>query len=132
MTVHKIHENTKLPCDSCVDENEEHAISMITSAENFPVVSEMFKQLSDPTRMRIFIILYHAEICVLNLASVMNMSSPAVSHHLRMLKTSGLITCRRVGKQVLYTIADNDKANALHEAIEKMLNIYSDLHDNNN
>lgn len=104
---------------------------MITSAENFPVVSEMFKQLSDPTRMRIFIILCHTEICVLNLASVMNMSSPAVSHHLRMLKTSGLITSRRVGKQVLYTIADNDKANALHEAIEKMLNIYSDLHNNN-
>ena len=52
---------------------------------HFAAVSDIFKQLSDPNRVRIFWLLSHAEECVVNIAAMLEMSSPAVSHHLRSL-----------------------------------------------
>ena len=51
------------------------------------------------------------------------MTSPAVSHHLRQLKSSGLIVSRRVGKEVYYKAADTEQAQLLHEIIEKLVEI---------
>ena len=58
--------------------------------EEFQLLAEIFRQLSDGTRVRIFWILSHGEVCVANLSALMGMSSPAVSHHLRLLKEAGL------------------------------------------
>ena len=55
----------------------------ISDTENFQAVADVFKQLGDCTRLRIFWILCHCEECVLNIAALLNMSSPAVPHHLR-------------------------------------------------
>ena len=55
--------------------------------------------LSDPSRLRIFWLLCHCEECVMNISALVDMSSPAVSHHLRNLKASGLIVSRREGKE---------------------------------
>ncbi|MBQ9270223.1 MAG: winged helix-turn-helix transcriptional regulator, partial [Oscillospiraceae bacterium] len=60
----------------------------------FQIVSDIFNQLSDSNRTRIFWLLCHCEECVLNISSLMNMSSPAVSHHLKQLKANGLIVSR--------------------------------------
>lgn len=54
----------------------------------FEAVADVFKQLDDTTRLRIFWLLCHCEECVVNLSAMMRMSSPAVSHHLRPLKTA--------------------------------------------
>ena len=62
--------------------------------------------LSDAGRVRIFWLLCHCEECVVNLAAMVGMSSPAASHHLRQLKDSGLIISRRIGKEVYYRAAD--------------------------
>ena len=67
---------------------------------NFQVVADIFKQLGDTTRVRIFWLLCHHEECVINISAMMNMSSPAVSHHLRPLRNTGLIVSRREGKEV--------------------------------
>ena len=83
-------------------------------------VSEALKQLGDPTRLRIFWILCHLEECVTDIAAMMDMSSPAVSHHLRLLKASGLIVSRREGKEMYYRAADKDLAQELHHIIEKI------------
>ena len=48
------------------------------------------------------------------------MSSPALSHHLKMLKAEGLITARREGKEVYYRAADTPRAEALHQMIEQI------------
>lgn len=61
--------------------------------------------------------------CVINLSSIVGMSSPAVSHHLRQLKNSGLIVSRREGKEVYYRAADTEQAQLLHHMIEKMVEI---------
>ena len=69
----------------------------LKNIEHFTAVSEIFRQLSDPTRVRIFWLLSHQEECVINIAAMMEMSSPAVSHHLKSLTESGLLVSRRDG-----------------------------------
>ena len=93
------------------------------SVENFQTVADIFKQLGDGSRIRIFWLLCHCEECVINLSSMVGMSSPAVSHHLKQLKASGLIISRREGKEVYYRAADTEQADLLHHMIEKMVEI---------
>ena len=76
-----------------------------------------------PTRVRLFWLLCHCEECVLNLSVMMNMSSPALSHHLKLLKACGLIVSRREGKEVYYRAADNVQAAELHHVIEHVAEI---------
>ena len=82
--------------------NTEHILHVISQTDNFQTVAESFKILGDPTRIRIFWMLCHCEECVINISAMMDMSSPAVSHHLRQLKNAGLIVSRREGKEVYY------------------------------
>ncbi len=91
--------------------------------EEFQIVSDLFKQLCDGSRIRIFWLLCHCEECVMNLAALVGMSSPAVSHHLRQLKAGGLIVSRREGKEVYYRASDSEQAQLLHRMIEKMVEI---------
>ncbi|HIU37463.1 MAG TPA: helix-turn-helix transcriptional regulator [Candidatus Aphodousia faecigallinarum] len=99
------------------------AFSSLPQTTNFEQVANVFKQLSDPVRCRIFLLLCHSEECVINIAAFMNMSSPAVAHHLRLLKYSGLVQTRREGKEVFYRAADSDLAQELHYIIEKVMNL---------
>ena len=89
----------------------------------FQTVADVFKQLGDTTRIRIFWLLCHCEECVLNISAMLQMSSPAVSHHLRPLKNSGLIVCRRDGKEVYYRAADTEQSRLLHQMIEQVMEI---------
>ena len=95
----------------------------IPEESEFNTVSDVFKQLCDGSRIRIFWILCHYEECVINLAALVGMSSPAVSHHLRHLKSSGLIVSRREGKEVYYKAADTQQVDLLHHMIEDMVEI---------
>mgnify|MGYP002863684096 CR=1 FL=1 len=95
----------------------------VSGVQEFQTVSEIFAQLSDPTRIRIFWLLCHCEECVSNIAALLDMSSPAVSHHLRSLRTTGLIVSRREGKEVFYCASDSETARQLHLMIEKIMSI---------
>ncbi|MDY6283929.1 MAG: metalloregulator ArsR/SmtB family transcription factor [Hallerella sp.] len=86
-------------------------------------VAEAMKQLGDVSRLRIFWLLCHAEECVTNIAELVNMSSPAVSHHLRLLKNAGLISYKRVGKEMFYTASDTALVHQLHHTIESVAEI---------
>lgn len=86
-------------------------------------VADVFKQVSDGTRLRIFWLLCHCEECVSNIAAAMEMSDPAVSHHLKLLKKGGLISSRRDGKEIYYKQADSKQANLLHQACEDMFEL---------
>ena len=101
--------------------NTEHILHVISQTDNFQTVAESFKILGDPTRIRIFWMLCHCEECVINISAMMDMSSPAVSHHLRQLKNAGLIVSRREGKEVYYKAADTEQSRLLHIMIEQVL-----------
>lgn len=90
---------------------------------NFQTVADIFKQIGDTTRIRIFWLLCHCEECVINISAMLEMSSPAVSHHLRPLKNSGLIVSRREGKEVYYRAADTVESQLLHKMIEEVMEI---------
>jgi len=68
----------------------------------------IFKALSDETRLKLLKILEKGEICVCDLVSVLNVSQPKISFHLNVLKEAGLIKDRRQGKWVHYSINDSD------------------------
>lgn len=91
--------------------------------ESFTATADIFKLLSDSSRARIFWMLCHCEECVINISALMDMSSPAVSHHLRLLKDNGLIVSRREGKEVYYRAAETEQAEMLHQTIEKLATI---------
>lgn len=109
----------KLPHDHG-HHNEEKIRKHLPAEAEIAGVSEAMKQLGDPSRLRIFWLLCHCEECVLNIAAIVSMSSPAVSHHLRILKSSGLIVSRREGKEMYYKTADTELAQMLHHMIEKL------------
>ncbi|HHV94488.1 MAG TPA: winged helix-turn-helix transcriptional regulator [Firmicutes bacterium] len=81
-------------------------------------LSEIFKVLGDETRTKIIYLLSQAELCVCDLAEILEMSLPAVSHHLRLLKTMRLVKYRRDGRQVYYTLDDDHIVNLIREARE--------------
>ena len=101
----------------------ELALDHMPSVDDFQSVADIFKQLGDGSRIRIFWLLCHCEECVINLSSMVDMSSPAVSHHLKQLKAGGLIVSRRDGKEVYYRAADTQQAQLLHHMIEAMVKI---------
>lgn len=90
---------------------------------NFAEVSGTFSLISDATRLKILWLLCHCEDCVANIAAAVEMSSPAVSHHLRLLKQSGLITSRKDGKEVYYTLADNEASTLVHKVVDDAFNM---------
>lgn len=105
---------------------EKHAASMhreLANIQRFSAVSDVFKQLSDPNRVRIFWLLSHREECVINISAMLDMSSPAVSHHLRSLTEGGLLISRREGKEVYYKAADTQRIRLLHEIVEQVMEI---------
>lgn len=89
--------------------------------ENFATVAELLKLLGDPTRLQLFWILCHTEECIINLASVLRISSPAVSHHIRFLNACELLESRKEGKEVYYKAATTETAKLLHVTIEKIM-----------
>lgn len=103
--------------------NGQHALEHMPDIADSATVAEMFKQVSDGSRLRIFLFLCHCEECVSNIAAAVDMSDPAVSHHLRLMREGGLITSRREGKEVYYKLADNRLARLLHHACDEMLEI---------
>lgn len=112
-------QTTSLPHDH--GQSMEQELQNMPSVENFQTLSDIFKQLGDGSRLRIFWLLCHCEECVVNLSAMVGMSSPAVSHHLKLLRAAGLIVNRRAGKEVYYTAANTQQAQLLHHMIEDLV-----------
>lgn len=100
---------------------EEKLLANIPQSDSFVTVSNLFKLLDDPSRLEIFWILCHMEACNLQLATILNISGPAVSHHIKLLKDSDLLIARKDGKEVYYRVSDSDICQLLHLTIEKVM-----------
>ena len=96
----------------CCDCNEIHEDLLKIVNDTMPEetelydLAELFKVFGDSTRIRILFVLFEAEVCVCDLAKVLNMTQSAISHKLRILKANKLVNSRRDGKSVFYSLAD--------------------------
>ena len=70
-------------------------------------LAELFKVFGDSTRVRILVALFESQMCVCDIAALLNMSQSAISHQLRILKQARLVRARREGKTVFYALADD-------------------------
>lgn len=71
-------------------------------------LTNIFKALSDETRLRILKLLEHGELCVCDVVAALDMVQPQVSFHLRILKEAGILKGRKEGKWIHYRIDDTD------------------------
>ena len=83
-----------------------HAKASLPDRDEIDRAAEIFKLCSDSTRVGILCALCSHSLCVCEIASVLGMSSSAISHQLRLLKQMGIISARRMGKSMYYSIAD--------------------------
>ncbi len=81
-------------------------------------LAELFKVFGDSTRVKILYVLLESEMCVCDIAQLLNMTQSAISHQLRVLKTNQLVKYRREGKTVFYSLADAHVHTILSQGLE--------------
>ena len=102
--------NERIECCDC---NEIHEDLLKIVNDTMPEetelydLAELFKVFGDSTRIRILYALVESELCVGDIAQLLNMGQSAVSHQLRVLKDSKLVRFRREGKTVYYALDDD-------------------------
>lgn len=81
-------------------------------------LSEIFRALSEPTRVKILYLLSSEEMCVHDLTTLIASSQPSISHHLKILKLNNLVKARRDGKAVYYSLADHHVSSLFSQCLE--------------
>lgn len=81
-------------------------------------LAELFKVFGDSTRVKILFALFQSEMCVCDIAQLLNMTQSAISHQLRVLKQSQLVKYRREGKTVFYALSDNHVKTILGQGLD--------------
>ena len=83
-------------------------------------VAELFKVFGDSTRTRILSALFEAELCVCDIATLLNMTKSAVSHQLRILRQTKIVKNRKQGKEVYYSLDDDHISRIYKMALEHL------------
>lgn len=103
----------------CVHEEiVEQVQKSLPEEDTLTQLAELFKAFSDGTRIRILYVLLQAEVCVCDMAKMLNMTQSAISHQLRVLKQAKLIKSRREGKTIFYSLADDHVSTLLRQGVE--------------
>ena len=101
--MHEHKDNHELCCES--PELHKDLLKIVNETmpdeESLYDLAELFKIFGDSTRIRILYVLFEAEVCVCDIAEVLNMTQSAISHQLRILNQSKLVKNRREGKSIL-------------------------------
>lgn len=81
-------------------------------------LSEVFKVLGDPTRIKILYVLSKCEMCVCDIAELLEMTQSAISHQLRVLRTMRLVKFRKEGKSMFYSLDDDHILQLFNQGME--------------
>lgn len=92
--------------------------SVMLKDDLFYKIADFFKILGDTTRTKILFALDKKEMCVCDIANVLNMSKSSISHQLGTLRRSGIVRCRKEGKEVYYMLDDDHVKKVIEVAIE--------------
>ena len=108
----------------CCEESQVHLDAvervrgLLPADETLYDLAELFKIFGDSTRVKILYALLEGELCVCDIAKLMEVTQSAVSHQLRVLKGSKLVKFRREGKTVYYSLADEHVIRILSQGME--------------
>lgn len=113
--------NSKIPnCD--VLHHNKQIISNVTKSlpdiNDLYDLADLYKVFADSTRIRILYTLLDNDLCVCDITNILGATQSAISHQLRILKSSKLVSYRKVGKQVIYSLADDHVRNILSCGME--------------
>ena len=113
-------ENKSESCSCNVIHKEvvENVKNKLPKEETLYDLAELFKVFGDSTRIKILYVLFQSEMCVCDIAQLLNMSQSAISHQLRVLKQAQLVKYRREGKTVFYSLADAHVNTILNQGLE--------------
>lgn len=81
-------------------------------------LSQIFKALADPTRLKIIYVLSKRPLCVCDIANLLDMTQSAISHHLRLLRNLKLVKFRKEGKMVIYSLDDDHVLELFNQGLE--------------
>ncbi len=93
-------------CNAIHKDIVEKTIRSMPIQDTFNRLAEFFKIIGDTTRTKILFALDQNEMCVCDIANVLGMSKSSISHQLGTLKKSGIVKCRKAGKEVFYMLDD--------------------------
>jgi len=105
-------------CGSIHPERLELVRKAICKEDDLQKVCALYKLFADDTRLQILAALNCLEMCVCDLAVLLNMTKSAVSHQLKVLREHRLVTCRKIGKHSYYALADAHVKKLLDVALE--------------
>ena len=83
--------------------------------------AELLKVFGDSTRIRIIFVLCQSEMCVCDIARLLGMTQSAISHQLRVLKQARLVSSRREGKTIFYSLCDDHVKTIFYHAMEHVM-----------
>lgn len=102
----------------CFNKNKVNKIKKaILPTESLNMLSEVFKAISDVTRLKIILALKDEELCVCDISHILGVSLSAVSHQLRILRNLRLVKYRSEGRMVFYSLADRHTISLIQEGI---------------
>ena len=113
--------NQRLPscdCEAIHSEVVSHVSAMMPPREDFLDLAELYKTFSDPTRVKILWALHCHEMCVCDLAILLDMTKSAISHQLKTLRMSNLVRYNKQGKVVYYSLADDHVKSIFEKGFE--------------
>ena len=98
----------ELECDCNIIHKDriENVKKTMMNEESLLLIADFYKALSDSTRIKIINILQENELCVCDIAVLLNMTKSAVSHQLKYLREMNIVRNKKTGKEVFYTLAD--------------------------
>lgn len=103
----------------CVHENVVKDVQdQMPSEEKLIDLADFFKVFGDTTRIKILYVLFQSEMCVCDIANLLNMTQSAISHQLRTLKQMQLVKFRREGKTVFYSLSDSHIKTIINQGME--------------
>ena len=107
MTTKEMKENIDEDAEAKSQDIVSYARSKMPGEKVINDLSDFFKNFGDSTRLKIVSALMSGELCVQDICEVLEMSTSAVSHQLRVLRGAKMVRSRRDGKQIYYSIDDN-------------------------
>lgn len=116
-----MYDNNELPhCDyNHVHEDIVKRVEQLMPEEEILYdLADLFKIFGDTTRIKILYVLLESEMCVCDIAKLLNMTQSAISHQLKVLKQSKLIKYRREGKTIFYSLSDGHVKTILNQGME--------------